>query len=237
MKTKIGIVLVTILCLMVGCATVKTAPKKAVQASLERHSAFLQSMPSDKEEFELARRGLIASEPVVDIRTAEGKTIWEMQSYHFLEPGKPAPDTVHPGLWRHAQRNAIHGLFKVTDHIYQVRGYDVSVITFIAGETGYIVVDPLVTAETAKAATELLFKHLPRKPIVAVIYTHSHMDHWGGVKGIISDEDVRARKVRVIAPEGFMREAISENVMAGNAMVRRATYMFGPFLPKGPRDR
>ena len=234
MKTKIGIVLVTILCLMVGCATVKTAPKKAVQATLERHSAFLQSMPSDQEEFELARRGLIASEPVVDIRTAEGKTIWEMQSYHFLEPGKSAPDTVHPGLWRHAQRNAIHGLFKVTDHIYQVRGYDVAVITFIAGKTGYIVVDPLVTAETAKAATELLFKHLPRKPVVAVIYTHSHMDHWGGVKGVISDEDVRAGKVRVIAPEGFMREAISENVMAGNAMVRRATYMFGPFLPKGP---
>jgi len=223
--------------LLVGCTgplAVKAAPKKAVQATLESHSTFLQSMPDDREEFELARRGLIASEPVVDIRTAEGKTVWEMQSYQFLEPGKPAPDTVHPGLWHHAQRNAIHGLFKVVDHIYQVRGYDVSVITFIEGKTGYIVVDPLISAESAKAATDLAFKHLPRKPIVAVIYTHNHIDHWGGVKGIISDEDVRAGKVRVIAPGGFMKETISENVMVGNAMGRRATYMFGMFLPRGP---
>lgn len=234
MTTKIGVFLVMILCLVVGCATVKIAPKQAVHTTLESNSTFLQSMPSDKEEFELARRGLIASESVVDIRTAEGQTVWEMQSYQFLGPGKPAPETVHPGLWHHAQRTAIHGLFKVTDHIYQVRGYDVSVITFIEGKTGYIVVDPLISAESAKAAAELVFKHLPRKPIVAVIYTHNHIDHWGGVKGIISDEDVKAGKVRVIAPEGFMKETISENVQVGNAMTRRATYMFGTFLPRGP---
>jgi alkyl sulfatase BDS1-like metallo-beta-lactamase superfamily hydrolase len=237
MAMKIRVFLGMILCLVVGCATVETASKQAVHATLESHSTFLQSMPSDKEEFELARRGLIASEPVVDIRTAEGQTVWEMQSYQFLAPGKPAPGTVHPGLWHHAQRTAIHGLFKVTDHIYQVRGYDVSVITFIEGETGYIVVDPLISAESAKAAAELAFKHLPRKPIVAVIYTHNHIDHWGGVKGIISDEDVKAGKVRVIAPEGFMKETISENILVGNAMTRRATYMFGIFLPKGPRGQ
>jgi alkyl sulfatase BDS1-like metallo-beta-lactamase superfamily hydrolase len=231
---EIRVFLFMILCLAVGCAAVKPAPKQAVHATLESHSTFLQSMPSDKEEFELARRGLIASEPVVDIRTAEGQTVWEMQSYQFLAPGKPAPETVHPGLWHHAQRTAIHGLFKVTDHIYQVRGYDVSVITFIEGKTGYIVIDPLISAESAKAATELAFKHLPRKPIVAVIYTHNHIDHWGGVKGIISDEDVKAGKVRVIAPEGFMKETISENILVGNAMTRRATYMFGIFLPRGP---
>ncbi len=234
MATKIGIFLVMILCLVVGCAAVKTAPKQAVRATLERHSTFLQSMPSDQEEFELARRGLIASEAVVDIRTAEGQTVWEMQSYQFLAPDKPAPETVHPGLWRHAQRTAIHGLFKVTDHIHQVRGYDISVITFIEGKTGYIVVDPLISAESAKAATELAFKHLPRKPIVAVIYTHNHIDHWGGVKGIITEEEVKAGKVRIIAPEGFMKETVSENILAGNAMIRRATYMFGTFLPRGP---
>ena len=234
MTTKIGVFLVMIFCLVVGCATVKTAPKEAVHTILESHSTFLQSMPSDKEEFELARRGLIASEPVVDIRSVEGQTVWEMQSYQFLASGKPAPETVHPGLWHHAQRTAIHGLFKVTDHIYQVRGYDISVITFIEGKTGYIVVDPLISAESAKAATELAFKHLPRKPIVAVIYTHNHVDHWGGVKGIISDEDVKTGKVRVIAPEGFMKETVSENIMVGNAMTRRATYMFGTFLPRGP---
>ena len=237
MKTKIGVFLVMILCLVVGCAATKTSAKKAVQATLESNKAFLQSMPSDREEFELAGRGLIASEPVVDIRTAEGRPVWEMNSYKFLELGKPAPDTVHPGLWHHAQRTAIHGLFKVADHIYQVRGYDVSVITFIEGETGYIVVDPLVSAECAKAAMDLTFKHLPRKPIVAVIYTHNHIDHWGGVKGVISEEDVKAGKVRVIAPAGFMKETISENVMVGNAMTRRATYMFGMFLPRGPEGQ
>ncbi len=234
MTTKIGFFFFMILCLAAGCATVKTASKQAVHATLKSHNTFLQSMPSDKEEFELARRGLIASEPVVDIRTAEGQTVWEMQGYQFLGPGKPSPETVHPGLWHHAQRTAIHGLFKVTDHIYQVRGYDISVITFIEGRTGYIIVDPLISMESAKAATDLAFKHLPRKPIVAVIYTHNHIDHWGGVKGIISEEDVKAGKVRVIAPEGFMKETISENILAGNAMIRRATYMFGIFLPRGP---
>ncbi|MBN1614005.1 MAG: MBL fold metallo-hydrolase [Deltaproteobacteria bacterium] len=237
MTAKRALLLVLILGLMIGCSAAKTAPKQAVQTTLESHGAFLQSMPDDREEFELAQRGLIASEPVVDIRTAEGWPIWEMNCYAFLEPGKPAPDTVHPGLWHHAQRTAMHGLFKVADHIYQVRGYDVSVITFIEGKSGYIVIDPLISAECAKAAKNLFFKHLPPKPIVAVIYTHNHIDHWGGVKGIISDDDVRAGKVRVIAPEGFMRETISENVMAGNAMTRRATYMFGMFLPRGPEGQ
>jgi alkyl sulfatase BDS1-like metallo-beta-lactamase superfamily hydrolase len=234
MRDKKGIFAVLVLCLVIGCTAVKTTPKVAVQATLERHGSFLQSMPDDREEFELAKRGMIASEPVVDIRTAEGQTVWEMNSYQFLEPGKPVPDTVHPGLWHHAQRNAIHGLFKVADHIYQVRGYDISVITFIEGKTGYIVVDPLISAESANAAMKLFFKHLPRKTIMAVIYTHNHIDHWGGVKGIISDEDVKTGGGRVIAPEGFMKETISENIMVGNAMNRRATYMFGTFLTRGP---
>ena len=156
----------------------------------------------------------------------------------FLEEdGSAPPETVHPALWRHAQRNTIHGLFRVADGIYQVRGYDISNITFIEGKTGIIVVDPLVSVESARAALDLFYENLPRRPVTAVIYTHSHVDHWGGVKGIVSDEDVKAGKVRIIAPEGLTSEAISENVMAGNAMARRATYMFGTLLPKGPKGQ
>jgi alkyl sulfatase BDS1-like metallo-beta-lactamase superfamily hydrolase len=131
----------------------------------------------------------------------------------------------------------MHGLFKVVDGIYQVRGYDISNITFIEGKTGYIVVDPLVSIESARSALDLFYRHLPKRPVTAVIYTHSHVDHWGGVKGIVSAEEVKTGKVRIIAPEGMMAEAISENVMAGNAMARRATYMFGTILPKGPKGQ
>ncbi|HWU37146.1 MAG TPA: MBL fold metallo-hydrolase, partial [Candidatus Acidoferrum sp.] len=196
------------------------------------------SLPADEqEEFELAQRGLIAAGPAVDIRTREGKPVWDLRRYEFLSMERSAPDTVHPALWRHAQRNALYGLFKVTDRIYQVRGYDISVISFVEGKTGYIVIDPLISTESARAALDLVYQHLPRKPIVAVIYTHSHVDHWGGVKGIVSDEDVKAGRVRIIAPEGFMKEAISENIMVGNAMARRATYMFGTTLSPGPKGQ
>jgi alkyl sulfatase BDS1-like metallo-beta-lactamase superfamily hydrolase len=173
----------------------------------------------------------------MDIRTRGGNPVWDMKRYEFLGLEKPAPDTVKSALWRHAQRNAIHGLFKATDRVYQVRGYDLSVISFIEGKTGYIVVDPLISTESAGAALDLVYRHLPRKPVVAVIYTHSHVDHWGGVKGIVAEEEVKAGRVRIIAPEGFMKEAVSENIMAGNAMSRRATYMFGTFLAKGPKGQ
>ena len=227
--------------LLLGCArpmTLISEPKGAIQPTKEAPNNFVASWPAeDKEELELAQRGLIASEPVIDIRTREGKPVWDMKKYEFLGFEKPAPDTVNPALWRHAQRNSIHGLFKVADRIYQVRGYDLSVISFIEGKTGYIVIDPLISTESAKAALDLVYKHLPKKPIVAVIYTHSHVDHWGGVKGIVSDEDVKAGRVRIIAPDGFMKEAISENIMVGNAMARRATYMFGTLLAKDPKGQ
>jgi alkyl sulfatase BDS1-like metallo-beta-lactamase superfamily hydrolase len=217
---------------------VTAEPKGAIQGKREAPRKGLPSLPAgDEEEFELAQRGLIASEAAVDIRTGEGKPVWDMKRYEFLGLENPVPHTVNPALWRHAQRNTIHGLFKVTDRIYQVRGYDISVISFIEGTTGYIVIDPLISTESAKAALDLFYKHLPKKPIVAVIYTHSHVDHWGGVKGIVSDEDVKAGRVRIIAPQGFMKEAISENLLVGNAMARRATYMFGTFLAKGPEGQ
>ncbi|MEA3322840.1 MAG: alkyl sulfatase dimerization domain-containing protein [Patescibacteria group bacterium] len=188
----------------------------------------------DKKDFENAQKGFVASmeEPV--IRNSEGKVVWDMTQYDFLSE-EDAPASAHPSLWRNARLNMYHGLFKVTDNIYQVRGHDLSVISFIQTDNGYIVVDPLISSETAKASLDLLYKHVGEKPVVAVIYTHSHVDHFGGVKGVATQEDVDAGKIKVIASEGFMREAVSENVMAGNAMSRRASYMYGNLLPKSEK--
>lgn len=211
-----------------------TDPKAVDAKTREMNSRLPQGLSDDREENEFALRGLIASDPAPDIRDVNNKPVWDMKRYEFLAGDTPAPVTVNPALWRHAQRNRIHGLFKVADGIYQVRGYDISNITFIEGKTGYIVVDPLISVESARAALDLVYRHLPKRPVTAVIYTHSHVDHWGGVKGVVSEEDIKARKVRILAPEGFTREAINENVMARNAMGRRATYMFGSILQKGP---
>jgi alkyl sulfatase BDS1-like metallo-beta-lactamase superfamily hydrolase len=226
------IVVSLLVAVLLGCAGQATV-KPPDPATRHSHERLLRSLPSDREEEELARRGFIAGEKALDIRLPDGSPAWETTSDGFLGGDRPAPATVHPGLWRHARRNALHGLFQVTEGVYQVRGYDISNITFIEGETGYIAVDPLLTRETARAALELFYRHRPRKPVVAVLYSHSHVDHWGGVMGIVRLEDVRAGKVRVIAPAGFMREALSENVTAGTAMARRATYMFGSLLPRG----
>jgi alkyl sulfatase BDS1-like metallo-beta-lactamase superfamily hydrolase len=146
---------------------------------------------------------------------------WTLKGYEFLSKDA-APDTVNPGLWRHARVNMINGPFKVNDCIYQVRGMDLANMTIIEGRTGLIVVDPLLTAETAREALKLYYKQRPHKPVVAVIYSHSHVDHFGGVRGIVSDADAAAGKVTVWAPAGFMQEAVGENVIAGNAMSRRA---------------
>jgi alkyl sulfatase BDS1-like metallo-beta-lactamase superfamily hydrolase len=157
------------------------------------------------------------------------------KSFAYQELDAPAPDTVNPSLWRQARLNSQHGLFKVTDRIYQVRGYDLSNLSIIEGETGYIVVDPLLTAKLAEAAMDLAYQHLGRKPVVAVIYSHSHADHFGGVKGVVDLESVTSGKVRIVASEGFMDFAVSENILAGNVMPRRASYMFGSLLPKNAK--
>jgi alkyl sulfatase BDS1-like metallo-beta-lactamase superfamily hydrolase len=145
---------------------------------------------------------------------------------------KKAPATVNPSLWRQMLLVNLTGLFKVDEHIYQVRNYDLSNITFIEGKSGLIVMDPLVSAEPARAALDLYFEHRPKKPVVAVIYSHSHIDHFGGVRGIVDEADLKAGKVKIIAPLGFVENSIEENVMAGNAMSRRASYMYGNVLPK-----
>jgi alkyl sulfatase BDS1-like metallo-beta-lactamase superfamily hydrolase len=157
-----------------------------------------------------------------------------MKPYDFLKQNEAA-DSVNPSLWRQAQLNLIHGLFKVTDRVYQVRGFDVSNMTIIEGDTSLIIIDVLLTTETARAALELYYQHRPRKPVGTVIYSHSHTDHFGGVKGVISEADVAAGKVQVLAPAGFLEAVAGESVMAGTAMSRRAQYQFGPLLPPGPR--
>jgi alkyl sulfatase BDS1-like metallo-beta-lactamase superfamily hydrolase len=210
-----------------------TAQTEALQDAL-RHGSGLDY--SDMRDFEDASRGFIAKLEPATVTTVAGGPVWDLTSYAFLD-AEEAPASVNPSLWRQARLNMQHGLFKVADRIYQVRGMDLSVISFIEGDTGWIVIDPLVTAEVAAASLELLFEHVERRPVVAVIYTHSHIDHWGGVKGVTTQDDVDAGRCRVIAPEGFVEAAISENVYAGNAMSRRASYMYGNLLPKDERGQ
>ena len=189
--------------------------------------------PLDPEDFTRAQRGFIASLEDTKITDALGRQAGDIGRYDFLKGD--APDTVHPNLWRHAKLNVNHGLFEVTEGVWQVRGYDISNITFIKSNTGWIVVDPLTVEATARASYELITKHLGHRPVVAVIYTHSHGDHFGGVLGVTSQAEVDAGTCQVIAPVGFLHEVVGENVIAGPAMGRRALYQFGPLLPPGPR--
>ncbi|MCD4786464.1 MAG: MBL fold metallo-hydrolase [Candidatus Eremiobacteraeota bacterium] len=213
------------------------APLEATLHTRKVNNSVLDKLDfSDKEDFEDATRGFIGKIEDGVIRNDKGQPVWDLNQYKFLEEEK-CPDTVNPSLWRQGKLNMFNGLFKVTDRIYQVRGHDLSVISFIKSDNGYIVIDPLISAECAKASLDLLYKHIGEKPVVAVIYTHSHTDHYGGVKGVVSEEDVNSGKVKIIAPEGFLEAAISENVMAGTAMSRRAIYMYGPLLPKGPKGQ
>lgn len=211
----------------------RKAPTEATRAANEKARASLPM--ADTRDFELAQRGLIARVDDLVIPADQGGTAWDMTRYGFLDGDAPA--SVHPGLWRQAKLNNLYGLYEVTDGIYQVRSYDLSNISFIRGSTGWIVIDPLISAETARAALALVNEKLGARPVTTVIYTHSHVDHFGGIKGIVDPADVAAGKVRIVAPTGFMEHAISENVLAGNAMSRRASYMFGRLLPPGPEGQ
>ena len=185
----------------------------------------------DRQDFEDAARGHIADIQGAVVKTDDGRVVWDPNRFAFVAEDAPAPPTVNPSLWRQAQLCAKGGLFKVVDRLYQVRNHDISNLTIVEGDTGLILFDPLISTECSAAALELYFAHRPRKPVVAVLYSHSHVDHYGGVKGVISEEDVAAGKVRVIAPEGFLEAAVSENVMAGNVMTRRALYQYGSLVP------
>lgn len=211
------------------------AGKPATETTRERNQAWLQRLPfDDRADFDDARRGLI--EPFTGvIENADGKPVWNRMAYNFLAGNAPA--SVNPSLWRIAQLNNIAGLFEVRERVYQIRGMDLSNMTIIEGDSGLIIIDPLISTETARAGLELYYKHRPRKPVVALIYSHSHVDHFGGVRGVIDEADVKAGKVAVIAPEGFYEHAVSENVLAGPAMMRRAQYMYGALLPRGERGQ
>ncbi|MDM2759333.1 alkyl sulfatase dimerization domain-containing protein [Citrobacter sp. Cpo148] len=185
---------------------------------------------TDKTDFMNAHKGFIAPLPSELIKGKQGNVVWDPQQYAFIKEGEKAPDTVNPSLWRQSQLINIGGLFQVTDGVYQIRNLDLSNMTIMEGKEGITVIDPLVSAETAKVGMDLYYKNRGKRPVVAVIYTHSHVDHYGGVRGVIDEADVKSGKVKVYAPAGFMKEAVSENIMAGNAMSRRASYMYGNLL-------
>ena len=189
------------------------------------------SVPNRQSDFDNAQRGFIAQWPGGRVEDERGRMVYDISRYEFITQDSPSPSTVNPSLWRQAQLNVIHGLFEVAPKVWQVRGYDISNITFIAGDTGWVVIDPLTNENTARISLELANKHLGARPVTAVIYTHSHADHFGGVLGVTTQADVDAGKCRVIAPEGFLHETVSENVIAGPAMSRRSNYQFGPLLP------
>ena len=213
------------------------AARDAEPATRAAHAAMAAALPfGDLRDFEAAKRGLIAPVPDGMVRTATGTVLWNLGDYAFIA-GELSPATVNPSLWRMARLNLANGLFKVTDRLYQLRGFDIANMTVIEGEEGLILIDPLTTAEVARAALDLYYAHRPRKPVVAVIYTHSHIDHYGGVRGVIDEADVAAGKVAVIAPNGFMEAISGENVLAGLPMMRRAQFQFGSLLPRGARGQ
>ncbi|MER5747184.1 alkyl sulfatase dimerization domain-containing protein [Streptomyces sp. NPDC002225] len=212
------------------------APKPPHPSVVRRHKELLESLPfGDTQDFEDAARGLIARRVPGAFTTEDGTAVWDGDTYAFLDG--EAPDTVNPSLWRQSRLVAEQGLFEVVEGIYQVRGLDLSNITFIEGDTGVIVIDPLISTETAAAALALYREHRGERPVSAVVYTHSHVDHFGGVKGVTTQEDVDAGRVPVIAPEGFTEHAVAENVYAGTAMDRRAAYMYGAALTRGARGQ
>lgn len=202
--------------------------KDATPATRAAQAAMAKTLPTDDGgDFALARRGFLGTVENADVPGA-----WSQAPFAFLDGERP--DTVNPSLWRQARLNAIHGLFEVTPGVYQVRGFDISNITFIEGRDGWIVIDPLTSAQPAAVALDLVRRLKGDRPVSAVIYTHSHVDHYGGIMGVLSEDDI-ARGVPIVAPEGFLQAAVAENVLAGNVMSRRATHMYGGMLPRDPK--
>jgi len=214
-----------------------TGEKDAQPATTAVHTAALGALPfDDLRDFADASRGLVAAAAPEALKRDNGFPIWDMAAYDFEDAEDP-PLTVNPSLWRQARLNRIAGLFQVTDRIYQLRGLDISNMTVIEGDSGIIVIDPLISVETAQAGMRLYRQHRGGRPVIAVMYTHSHVDHYGGVKGVVSAGEVASERVRIYAPSGFLEHAIAENVFAGTAMSRRSHYQYGIFLPRGPRGQ
>ncbi len=211
------------------------AQKDASASVMQAHAREAARLPfADRQDFADATRGFVATVPNGTILNAAGKPAWSMAPYAFQQSETPPP-TVNPSLWRQARLNLNHGLYEVVPGVYQVRGLDIANMTLIEGERGVIVVDTLTSIEGARAALKLYRAHRGERPVTAVIYTHTHTDHWGGSPGVVEASDVAAGRVPVIAPDLFMHHTVSENVIAGNAMLRRSLYQFGRLLPPGPK--
>ena len=226
-----------LLVVLAGCGKdpdgVSGASVDATAATMKANARFAQELKlDDPVDFEDAKRGFIAK-PTGKILAADGTVLKDFDVYTFL--ADKAADTVNPSLWRHAQLNANIGLFKVMEGVYQLRGFDIANMTLIEGKTGWIVVDPLTAAESSRVALAFARQHLGNKLVSAIIFTHAHIDHFGGVLGVTTAKEAADLKLPIIAPEGFMEEATSENVMVGIGMGRRSMYQFGKNLPRSAK--
>src|SRR5215475_8826596 len=212
-------------------------PKDASPSVIAQQEAVRNKLPfADTADFDDAARGFLGTIDHAKITSESGRTVWSLEPYGFLSEAE-APATVNPSLWRQSRLNMHHGLFEVVPGVYQVRGLDIANMTLVEGDTGVIVVDTLTSIEGARAAMELYFKHRGKKPVTAVIFSHTHTDHWGGARGVLDDATLASGEVPIIAPNLFMEHAVSENIIAGPAMLRRAQYQFGPLLAKGVRGQ
>jgi len=205
--------------------------KEPTSFSKKDNEALKSYLPfADKTDYDNARKGFIATLDSGEIKDAKGNVVYSMKQFNFIKGD--APNTTNPSLWRQSELNSINGLFKVTDGVYQIRGFDLANMSLIEGKKGWIIIDPLLSPETAKAGLDLANKELGYRPVTAVIITHSHIDHFGGIRGIVDEKDVISKKIPIYVPEGFFEHSISENVMGGNTMGRRASYMYGNLLAK-----
>lgn len=228
-------ILTTAMCETQAQSTTKegstSSRKEASTFTQKANKDLLNYLPfADKTDYENARKGFIATIESGEIKDAKGNVVYSMKQYDFIKGD--APQTTNPSLWRQSELNSINGLFEVTEGVYQIRGFDLANMSIIKGDKGWIIVDPLLSPETAKAGLDLVNEKLGKRPVSAVIITHSHIDHFGGIRGVVDEKDVISGKVPIYVPEGFFEHSISENVMGGNTMGRRAAYMYGNLLPK-----
>lgn len=241
MKHHISVLSIALALLLTACNDAKTESltqvktdknkKEASSFSQKKNTELKSYLPFDnKTDYDNANRGFIATIESGEIKNIKGDVVYSMKQYDFLKGDAPA--TTNPSLWRQSQLNSINGLFEVTKGVYQIRGFDLANMSLIKGDKGWIIVDPLLSPETAKAGLDLANKELGYRPVTAVIITHSHIDHFGGIRGVVDEKDVLSGKVPIYVPEGFFEHSISENVMGGNTMGRRASYMYGNLLPK-----
>lgn len=223
--------------------------KEATEKTAEINRSYYSLLDfDDKTEFEFATRGLIAAPEVLELKDSAGRVVWSQKAYGFVDELEMAPDTANPSLWRHTILNHSYGLFEVCKGIYQVRGYDLTNLTLIeTASGGWIIFDPLMSVECAEAAMDLVEENLGKRPVLAIVISHPHADHFGGIRGVIREEQVADRalsieeqissgKIPIIVPEGFTEHAVSENLFAGTAMGRRAAYQYGVLLDKGVKD-